>query len=380
MNDRMNELGNDSIGRLLVRYSAPAMIAMCVNSLYNLVDTIFVGYGAGTLALAALAVSWPVQMIVVAVGMAVGIGTASVVSRSLGAGDPDRAARVAGTAFVTIGVMSLVITVLGWTFLRPLLSIFGATEGIMPYAVDYLSITFIGNVFLSTSICANSIIRAEGAARMAMSSMIVGAVVNGVMDPIFIFGFGMGIKGAAVATVIANVCTFSFVSWYFLSGRSMLKIRRRDLVPDLKELPEVFKIGSASFFSMAVGSFMAIPINGLIIQYGADIHLAIVGVANRSMMFFFMPIFGLTQGLQPIIGFNYGAGNLQRVKETVRKASSYATVMSTFAFVILMFFTGYVLRMFSPDQELIAEGIPIMRVFVICVPFVGFQMVGKSVV
>ena len=378
MQQRLHELGNDSIRSLLIRYSAPAIVAMFVNSMYNLVDTIFVGYGAGTLALAALAVSWPVQMLVVAVGMAVGIGTASVISRSLGAGDHARAERVAGTSFATIGLISLAITGLGLQFLEPLLAIFGATETVMPFAVDYLSVIFLGNIFLACSISANNIVRSEGAARVAMTSMIIGAVTNVVLDPIFIFGFDMGIRGAAVATVIANVTTFTFLCWYFLSGRSVLRIKRLDLIPDIKELPEVAKIGSATFVSMAVGSLMAIPINGLIIQYGADIHLAIVGVANRCMMFFFLPIFGLTQGLQPIIGFNFGAGDYARVKEAVYKSSSYSTIMSTVAFVIMMFATWPVLRMFSPDPELLTEGVPIVRIFAIGMPFVGVQMVGGA--
>ena len=378
MNTRIDELGNESINRLLLRYSTPAMVAMFVSSMYNLVDTIFVGYGAGTMALAALAVSWPVQMIIVATGMAVGIGTASVVSRSLGAGDRARAERVAGTSFITIGILSLCMTALGLQFLRPLLRTFGATEAIMPYAIDYLSVIFIGNFFLACSISANNVVRSEGAARVAMTSMIIGALVNVVLDPIFIFGMNMGIRGAAVATVIANVSTFVFLCGYFLSGRSILRIKRRDLVPDFRELPEVAKIGSSTFFSMVVGSLMAIPINGLIVHYGSDIHLAIVGVTNRCMMFFFLPIFGLTQGLQPIIGFNYGAGNFRRVKDAVRKASTYATVMSTMAFLVLMFGTWPVLRMFSPDKALIEEGVPIVRIVVICMPFIGFQMVGGS--
>ena len=374
----MDELGNESIDRLLVRYSTPAIVAMFVSSMYNLVDTIFVGYGAGTMALAALAVSWPIQMVIVAIGMAVGIGTASVVSRSLGADDQTRAERVAGTSFVVIGILSLLLTGLGLAFLQPLLRTFGATEAIMPEAVEYMSTIFIGNFFLACSISANSVVRSEGAAKVAMVSMIIGAVINVILDPIFIFGLDMGIRGAAVATVIANICTFVFLSWYFLSGKSALRIKPSDLVPDLRELPEVAKIATSTFFSMVVGSLMAIPVNGLIIHYGADIHLAIIGVANRAMMLFFMPIFGLTQGLQPIIGFNYGAKNFSRVKEAVRKASTYATVMSAVAFLVLMFATKPVLRMFSPDAALIAEGVPIVQILVIGMPMVGFQMVGGS--
>lgn len=378
LNNRTFELGNDSIQRLLIRYSTPAMVAMFVSSMYNLVDTIFVGYGAGTLALAALAVSWPVQMVVVAIGMAVGIGTASVVSRSLGANDRARAERVAGTSFAVIGLVSVCMTVLGFLFLRPLLRMFGATDAIMPHAVDYISVIFLGNFFLACSISANSVARAEGAARVAMTSMILGAIVNAALDPVFIFALKMGIRGAAIATVIANVSTFIFLCWYFLSGRSALRIKRADLRPNLKELPEIVTIGSATFFSMVVGSLMAIPVNALIVHYGSDVHLAIVGVANRCMMFFFLPIFGLTQGLQPIIGFNFGAGKLQRVTEAVRIASAYATILSALAFIILMFGTRPVLRVFSPDAALIAEGVPIVRILIICMPFVGFQMVGGS--
>ena len=176
MTDRLHELGNASIPRLLIRYSTPAMIAMAVNSMYNLVDTIFVGYGAGSMALAALTVSWPVQMVGVSLGMSVGIGTASVISRSLGAGDHARAYRVAGTAFVTIGVLSLTIMALGLIFLRPLLTVFGATEAIMPDAVAYLSTVLLGTFFMASSICANNIVRSEGAAKVAMSSMITGRV------------------------------------------------------------------------------------------------------------------------------------------------------------------------------------------------------------
>jgi Na+-driven multidrug efflux pump len=157
-----------------------------------------------------------------------------------------------------------------------------------------------------------------------------------------------------------------------------LRIARRDLQPDFRDLPEVARIGSSTFFSMIVGSLMAVPINGLIVHYGTDLHLAIVGVANRSMMFFFLPIFGLTQGLQPIIGFNYGAGKILRVKEAVRKATAYASVMSIAAFLILMLATRPVLRVFSPDTTLINEGAPILRIIIICMPFLGFQMVSGS--
>lgn len=378
MTDRTQELGSEPIGRLLVRYSAPAMFAMFVNSLYNLVDTIFVGQGAGTLALAGLAVSFPIQMLILATTMMIGVGSASVISRSLGAGDKRHAERTAGTSLAAVGIISILVALGLSIFIEPVLRLFGATDGILPYATDYLSIILIGSFFFGVTVCAHNIARAEGNVKIAMTSMIIGAVVNVVLDPIFIFGLDMGIRGAALATIIANFCTFAFLCRYFMSGRSMLKIRLGDLKPQLSLLPEVFMVGSASFFQMIAGNLMAIPINWTIIHYGADIHLAIIGVANRAMMFFFMPIFGLTQGLQPIIGFNYGARNFDRVREAVRKAALFGTALSVGAFAILMFGATQVLSLFSSDGELVREGAGIVRILVIFLPFVGFQMVGGT--
>lgn len=378
MTDRTDELGKEPIGRLLFRYSAPAMFAMFVNSLYNLVDTIFVGLGVGTLALGGMAISWPIHMVIVAVAQLVGIGSASIISRSLGAGDPRKAARTAGTSFVTVGALCLCMAVVGIIFLKPLLRRFGATEAILPYAWDYLSILLLGSFFFGFSISTNGVVRSEGNVKLAMVTMIIGASVNIVLDPIFIFGLNMGIRGAAVATVIANICSFSFLCRYFLSGKSMLKIRRGDLVPDFSILPEVFKIGAPSFIRMISGSAMAIVVNNLIAYYGEDVHMAIMGVTNRATMFFFMPIFGLVQGLQPIIGFNYGAKNMPRVIEAVKKGALTATALSTAAFLILMLAPETILSMFSRDPELISEGAVILRIMVIFMPFVGFQMVGGS--
>ncbi len=378
MTDRKQELANDPIGPLLIRYAAPPMVALFVSALYNVVDTIFVGQGPGTLALAGLAICFPIQMTIMAAAMGVGVGTASMVSRNLGAKDQRRAERAAGTSFTLTGIIAIVINVLGLVFLEPLLKLFGATEAVLPYAADYLSIVLFGSFFLGIAVSSHNVARSEGNVRIAMTSMIVGAVVNLVLDPIFIFGLDMGIRGAAIATVIANISSFTFICVYFLRGKSMLKITRRDLIPDPSVLPGVFGIGSGVFVSMVAGNLMAIPVNGLIGEYGEDVHFAIMGVINRSMMFFFMPIFGLVQGLQPIIGFNYGARDYPRVIEAVRKAALYATILSGIAFAILMIETERVLSIFSSDAELIDEGASIMRIVILVMPFVGFQMVGGS--
>jgi len=378
MTDRKQELASKPIGPLLLKYSAPPMVALFATALYNVVDAIFIGQSEGTLALAALAICFPLQMSIMAAAMGVGVGTASVISRSLGAKDQRRAERAAGTSFTVAGVIAIIITVFGLIFLERILVTFGATEDVLPYGIDYLSIVLFGSFFLGIAVSSNNIARSEGNVRIAMASMILGAMVNLVLDPIFIFGLDMGIRGAAIATVIANISTFTFYCVYFLRGNSMLNIKARDLIPDMSVLPGIFGIGSGVFFSMVAGNLMAIPVNDVIRDLGQPVHLATMGIINRSMMFFFMPIYGLAQGLQPIIGFNYGARDYARVTEAVRKAAFYATVLSFLAFLILMVATESVISIFSSDAALIDEGGHIMRVVILVLPMVGFQMVGGT--
>ena len=378
MDKRKYELGHEPIGRLLVRYSTPAMVAMFANSLYNLVDAIFVGQGPGTLALGALAVSFPIQMFILAIAQVVGIGSASIISRSLGAGDHRKAERTAGTSFAMVVVFSAVLTTAGLVFLTPLLRLFGATPAILPYARDYLSVILGGSFFFAYAVSSNNIVRAEGNAKAAMISMFIGVLTNIVLDPIFIFTLGLGIRGAAIATIIANMCAFLYLTRYFLSGMSMLRIRRQDLVPNPAIVREVVPIGLSSFTRVAAQSLVAIILNHSIVYYGADIHLAVLGVLNRMLLFFLLPLFGLMQGFQPIVGFNYGAGNMDRTKETIWKTAAAATLLCCFAFLMLMLFPRLFLRLFSKDPLLLSEGVSIIRTVIIWLPFVGFQVVGAT--
>lgn len=377
-NNRKYELGHEKISKLLLKYSTPAMIGMIVNALYNLVDTIFIGRGAGTLAIAGLSISFPIQMLIMAIAQTVGIGSASLISRSLGAGDHRKAERVAGTSFTTVGVLSIIFTIFGMIFITPLLRLFGATDTILPYSIDYLTIILIGSPFFSFTVSSNSVVRSEGNAKTAMFSMIIGTGLNIILDPIFIFGFNLGIKGAAVATVISQFCSFIYLIIYFLSGNSLLKIHRKDLVPDLKLLPEIFSIGISSFTRTIAGSLLAIVLNNSIAYYGTDLHIAIYGVINRVLTFILMPLFGIVQGLQPIIGFNYGAKNMKRVKDALKLAIGVSTAMATFSFILLMTFTGPILRLFNNDPNLLQEGVPVLRIIIIFTPLIGFQIIGAS--
>lgn len=378
MTDRKYELGNEKLSTLLYRYSTPSIIAMIVNSMYNLVDTIFVGKGAGTLALAGLAVSFPVQMIILALAQTVGIGAASIISRSLGAGEGEKANRIAGASFMFVAILGVCWSILGLFFVEPLLKVFGANANIMPYAKAYLSVILLGNTFFGLSVSSNNLIRSEGNAKVAMNTMLIGAITNIILDPIFIFTLKMGIRGAAIATIIAQMMSFSYIMYYFLSGSSMLKIKREYIRIDLPLFFEIFKIGSASLARMVAGSVLAIVLNHSLIHYGSEIYIAILGIINRLMMFMFMPIFGLVQGLQPIIGFNYGAKKNDRVLEALKLGSIAATAVSTTGFLILFFFPGQVLGLFSDSKELIAAGLPMIRIIMLATPIIGFQVVGSS--
>jgi len=275
-------------------------------------------------------------------------------------------------------VLSLVLTVSGLAFLEPLLRLFGATPAVLPYASEYLSVILGGSFFFAFAVSTNNIVRSEGNIKMAMVSMIIGAVVNVILDPILIFGLDMGIRGAAVATVIANCCSFVFLCGYFFSGASTLRIRREDVTLDFSLLPEVVAIGASSFTRVAAGSLVAIVLNNSIAHYGADVHLAVFGVSNRVMMFTFLPLIGIVQGLQPIVGFNYGARNMDRVREAVRKAVTGAVLIATLGFVVLMLFPRPLFALFSTDAELIAEGVGILRIIILILPLVGCQIIGAS--
>lgn len=378
MKNHREELGRDNLAKLLLKYSTPSTIAMLVNSMYNLVDTIFVGRGAGHLALAGLAVSFPVQMIMLALAQTVGLGAASLISRKLGEGDKETPARAAGTAFVTVIILGIFWTILGRLFFNPMLIMFGANEAILPYAHAYLSIILWGAVFFGFAAASNNIIRAEGNANAAMITMLVGALINLILDPIFIFGFKMGIRGAAVATIISQFISFCYVLWFFLGGSSILNIKKSHLKLDFKLLPEIISIGASSLARNAAGSVLAVITNRSLITYGSEIHIAIFGVVNRLIMFFHMPLFGIVQGLQPIIGYNYGAGKPARVKEALNLGIISATVVSVVSFAVLMLFPEQLVGLFTHNEELIAEAIPIVRIISMLLPIVGYQVIGAS--
>ena len=375
MNKQEYILSKESIGKALFKLSAPAMIGMVVMALYNLVDTIFVGRGVGVLGIAGVAIVFPIQMIVMALSQTIGIGGSSLISRLIGAQKKDEAEHVLGNVFSLVFWSSIILMILGIIFLRPLLLMFGATETILPSAVSYGRIILFGTVFFSFLMAGNNIIRAEGNAKAAMVTMLIGAILNIIFDPIFIFWFDMGISGAALATVLSQLIAFIYIVYYFASKRSMLRLRRRHTKLHKPYVKEIFAVGSSSFVRMSAGSVMAIVLNNTLAIFGGDIAIAAFGIINRLLAFLFMPMFGVVQGMQPIVGYSVGAKNLERARHSIRLSINTTTIMSVIAFVILLIFPRQLLNIFSTDQGLLDLGSRAMRIIVIMLPTIGFQVV-----
>jgi len=372
-------LANEPIKTLLWRLSLPAMAGMFIMSLYNVVDAIFVGRGVGTLGIAGISIVFPIQMVIMGIGLMVGMGAASLISRSLGADKMERAERTLGNAIILILILGGTLAVVALSRSTFLLRLFGATDNILPYAKEYMDIILLGVVFHEFSMAANAIIRAEGNARVAMISMFIGALLNIALDPIFIFALGMGIRGAAIATVIAHITTTLYLAHYFLSGKSSLRIRVKNFIFERAVVKEIVAIGFAAFVRTAAGSFIAVIINRTLGFYGGDVSIAVFGVVHRVLHFAVMPSMGIAQGLQPILGFSYGARRYDRGIEVIRWSVIIATAISLSAFSIILLFAGPIIRFFSTDASLISQGTHAIRLIFMALWLVGFHIIGATI-
>lgn len=370
-------LGKGKVSEVLIKLSIPATIGMIVMGLYNLVDTIFVGRGAGVLAIAGIAIAFPIQMVIGALGQMIGIGGASLVSRSLGAKEYDKAKKSIGNSLMLALITSVIITIVGMTFLEPILKLFGATENILPYAEDYMSVIILGSVFFIFGMTSNNIIRSEGKAKIAMFSMLISAGLNIILDPIFIFSFKMGIKGAAIATIIAQAFAAIYLSMYYFTNKQ-LRLSAKDFKMDMQIIKEIFSVGFSAFARQVGGSVTAIVVNNALRIYGGDIAISVYGAINRLLMFTFMPMFGIVQGMAPIVGFSYGAKNPGRIKETLKISITITTLMAICAFSLLMIFPRQMIGIFSSNKEMADLGVQAMRIITIAFPTIGFQVIAAS--
>jgi len=371
-------LDSDKIPALLLKLSLPATAGMVTMALYNLVDTIFVGRGVGTLAIGGLTIVMPLQMLIFALAQTFGMGGSSILSRALGAQNITQAQRAFGNLITLTLLMSILILTLGYGMTDQILFLFGGRADILPFAYDYFFYILIGTPFLNFAMVFNSVIRSEGNARVAMLTMVVAAVINIILDPIFIFGLKMGVKGAAIATVISQIITFIYITFYFTTGKSAYKARLKDLWLDGPIVREIFALGASSLGRHGAGSVVSALLNHSLFIYGGGVAVAAYGIINRILRVVFMPMFGLVQAFLPVTGYNYGAKKYQRVWQTFKISALWSTYISIVLFVLMMLFAEPILAIFTADKRLIAEGTFALRMIMLVVPLVGAQIISAG--
>lgn len=369
------QLANEKISRLLLHYAVPAVVGTMVNALYNIVDRIYIGQGVGALAISGLTLTFPILLFLQAFGMLVGAGAAARISIHLGKNEKDIAENVLGNALMLTLIMSVLTITPSLLFLKELLIWFGGSEQTIPYALDYLYITIPGNILAALSFSYNAIMRASGYPRKAMITMLIGAVMNIVLDPIFIFGFNMGIRGAAITTVLSLTASAAFVMHHFVQKDSLVRFHRKYFVLKPKIIITIVSIGMSPFAMQMAGSMVNVLMINTLKTYGGDYAVGANGIITSFAMLLVMLILGLSQGMQPIIGFNYGAGNINRVMETLWLVIRIATVITGIGFICIWFFPELIVRGFTNDREMLAISSNGLRLSLMALVLVGSQIV-----
>lgn len=372
-------LRDGAIDKLLWEFSIPAIIGMLVMGLYIIVGRIFVGRGVGSVAIAAITVAQPILTILMAFGMLIGVGATALISIRLGEQKIEEVERIAGNATSLLILLPLILSIVYFLFSEPILRIFGASQEVLPYARDYIHIIMLGSIPGVLSPGLNNFIRAQGNPRYSMITQIIGAVINIVFNYIFIFQLGLGIKGSALATVIGQTVSMIWVLSYFFLGKSKIKLRLKNLKLQMSFVLKIITIGFAPFAMQLATSVQQTILNQILMVYGGDLALSAVGIIMSVALLFFMPIIGISQGAQPIIGFNYGAGLFPRVKATLTKAISFATIFAVFGFIIIRIYSVPIVGLFSAGDAALTElAAHALGTFFICIPIVGFQIVGSN--
>ena len=371
-------LGTEPVKKLLRAYAMPSIIAMTASSLYNMVDSIFIGRGVGELALSGLAVTFPLMNLAAAFGSLVGVGASKLISVKLGQKDYKTAQQVLGNVFVLNLIIGVCFTTLSLAFLEPILRFFGASENTLPYAKDYMTIILLGNVITHIYLGLNAVLRSSGHPRLSMYATITTVLLNAILDPIFIFVFDWGIKGAAIATILAQIIALAWQCKLFANPNELLHFHKGIFRLKKRIVMDSFSIGMAPFLMNLASCFIVILINNGLGKYGGDLAIGAYGIVNRVVFLFIMVVMGLNQGMQPIAGYNYGAQQMQRVMEVLKVTILYATMVMTLGFVVGEFMPEWVARVFTSEKELIRLAADGMRVIMFVFPVIGFQMVVSN--
>ena len=376
------DLGNDPVGRLLVRLALPTITAQVVNLLYNIVDRIYIGRIPleGKLALTGMGVTFPVITLISAFSALVGMGGAPRASIALGAGEKDRAERTLGTCAAALWSLAAVLTVLFLLFQRDLLRLFGASADTLPYAMQYLSIYVLGTIFVMTALGLNGFITAQGSSAVAMKTVVIGAVLNVVLDPLFIFAFGLGVQGAAVATVLSQLLSASFVL-LFLTKRAELKVRflrKAEFSQCIGYAKNIVSLGTSGFVMQLTNSLVTICCNNVLSVTGGDIYISVMTIVSSVRQLVETPIYAITEGTSPILSYNYGARRPSRVKNSGIVMALMVFGYTAIMWSLIILAPGMLIRIFSSDSVLVADAIPALKQYFAAFIFMDLQYIGQT--
>lgn len=363
------------LGKLLRQQAIPAAIGIMVMSVYGIVDTIFVGHYVGPNAIGAITVVFPIVFLIASIGMAIGMGGSSILSRSLGSKNKEKAYFTFGNQIVLTVLFSLCFVSLGYLFKKEIIHFFGGHGDVTTPAIAYFEILLIGIPFLAYSMMANSVLRAEGRPKTAMVIILIPAIVNAILTPIFILVFDMGLAGAAWASTISYMFSFSYTLWHFKGKKSQLEVKPKYFYPQIGIIKEIIALGSVTFVRQGVISILAIVLNNSLFYYGEEEALAVYGIVSKLMMFANFPVLGITQGFIPIAGYNYGARLTPRLKSAILLSIKWGTLVAFIVFILIISFSAQLASLFSSDSSLINATIPAIRITFLATPFLAVSLV-----
>ncbi|TET14625.1 MAG: MATE family efflux transporter [Actinobacteria bacterium] len=378
MEKQKKQILSENLRVLLFKFSIPTVTGMMIIALYNFVDAIFVGNVIGPNAIAGLTIILPVIILIVAIGLLTGVGAASIVSRSLGKGDKEKAIIAGGDSIILNTILNIIIITPIYLFSDRILKFLGASSEVLPYAKDYLEIMLFGFIFLSFAVNGTNLIRAEGKPRASMYEMIIGSILNIILDYIFIVVFRWGVQGAAIATVISHMASSVYILVFFMSGKSIFHIKFNMFKINKSISRKILSLGVPSFLMEIIGSVAFILFIRMVRQYGGDIYIAITGIGIRIVDLIFMPIVGISQGFSPIVGFNYGAKKYHRVKKVLKEAFIWTTSIAIAGFIIMVGFPQILINIFTNDPDLIEKGAMPLRLIASLIPLWAFPILGGT--
>lgn len=372
------ELGTEKVSVLLRKYAVPAIIAMTASSLYNIVDSIFIGQGVGPYAISGFAITFPFMNLAAAFGSLIGVGASTLSSVLLGQRDYDNARKVLGNVVVLNFIIGGLFTILSLAFLDPILYFFGASDNTITYAKEYMVIILAGNIVTHMYLGLNALLRSSGHPKQAMSATMLTVVLNCILDPIFIFVFDMGIAGAAWATVLSQMVALIWLLRIFSNKEELIHFQRGIFRLQKKIVMDSLAIGLAPFLMNSVSCFVVIFINRQLLKYGGDLSVGAYGIVNRYVFLFMMIVMGFTQGMQPIAGYNYGARQYDRVKEVLMRTIKWAMLIMTTSFVVGQLIPRTVVSAFTSDPDLIEKAAHGVRIIVLAFPVIGINLVTSN--